>query len=151
MKWGYMAGWVSIFTAMGLFCNVAIKLHHRASMETGVSTVPPSTPPVASDDAKLTAYFINMERSVDRRDRITSSIGQYVHLESFPAVIPEQVPDLCYETQDVYETNSGVKFAGELALTLSHMGAIRKAYRANLRELLLLEDDASPLLFPYHE
>eukprot|EP00918_Siedleckia_nematoides_P087426 GHVU01192343.1.p1 GENE.GHVU01192343.1~~GHVU01192343.1.p1 ORF type:complete len:337 (+),score=12.42 GHVU01192343.1:695-1705(+) len=108
--------------------------------------------------AKLNAYYINLDRSRYRNSMIRRSMASYFNLTRIPAATPDMLHALCAETNrnatdghatDALRAISNVSYIGELALSMSHLRAIKAAYDSGHEHSVILEDDASPIFLPY--
>lgn len=105
----------------------------------------------------MVAYYINMKRSKDRREHMDAQkkkLGVYV-FSRMPAVDGKL---LVSKTKNLVETNDLVRFTnkgfsiksmGELAVTLSHLKAIKLAYESGKDYTLICEDDISLSYVPF--
>lgn len=89
----------------------------------------------------IVKYYINLERSGDRRDSFESNFPDAIRIEACDGLKLQ-------EYKDVIPPKKTVSTPTELGCTLSHLRAIRCAYLNNLDEVIVIEDD---LLNPYED
>jgi GR25 family glycosyltransferase involved in LPS biosynthesis len=87
----------------------------------------------------LTKYYINLEKSEDRRNSIKVNFPEAIRIEAYDGFKLGKYKDFILPKKTVSTST-------ELACTLSHLKAIKYAYSNNLEEVLIIEDD---LLNPY--
>lgn len=93
----------------------------------------------------IPVYYINLERSADRRRWMESQIKRF-HITQAERVV--RVEGRADPTISYVCTFTNLS-SSEIGCTLSHLRAIKQAYDRNLSEVLIVEDDASFLLSPY--
>jgi len=105
-------------------------------------------------------YYINMEQSSARRERMQLDFGDIWDLRRSPAVdgmdagaVVELMGQANYDeilpslSKDRYP---GTINGGELGCVLSHLTAIRRAYIDGNDMAMIVEDDITPLLMQVH-
>lgn len=99
----------------------------------------------STNNIDIPVYYINMNRSTDRRSWMESQIKRF-HIDQVERVI--EVEGRADPSVDYVCTFDNLS-SSEIGCTLSHLRAIKLAYDRNLSEVLIVEDDASFLLSPY--
>lgn len=89
----------------------------------------------------IVKYYINLDRSRDRRDSIEKNFPDAIRIEACDGL-------KLHEYVDVIVPKKTVSMPTELGCTLSHLRSIRCAYLNDLDEVLIIEDD---LLNPYED
>ena len=103
---------------------------------------------------EIPAYYINLDRSIYRKEFMENQRSYFKTLTHIPAVNGKNVKSLKKVSmqQKKFTINklSGVTVSsGELGCMLSHMKAIRTAYTAGDDVALILEDDVCLALHPF--
>ena len=99
-------------------------------------------------------YYINLDRSKDRKKHIEEQIKTYKvsNIERVKAFDGSKIKDLKVGEIDGYRyknTKTPNCKKSELAITLSHILAINKAFEKNNEHAIIMEDDIDFLLMPY--
>lgn len=99
-------------------------------------------------------YYINLDRSKDRKKHIEEQIKTYKvsNIERVKAFDGSKIKDLKVGEIDGYRyknTKTPNCKKSELAITLSHILAINKAFEKNNEHAIIVEDDIDFLLMPY--
>lgn len=102
-------------------------------------------------------YFINLEKSVDRRNHMVSQFAKF-NINNYTRI--DAVNGYDYKTNTgrlhikdapdlFFKTNYTGYLPGELGATLSHLKTIYMAYNTGHNNILILEDDVSFNLMPF--
>ena len=102
---------------------------------------------------KIPKYYINLDRSVDRREALEAEIARYEveNIHRFKAIDGRDIKDIHQGEID------GVKYVNDysnctkyqLAITLSHLECIRRAGEKGEFPFIILEDDVRFTLMPH--
>lgn len=102
----------------------------------------------------IAKYYINLDRSKDRKKHIEEQIKTYKisNIERVKAFDGSKIKNLKIGEIDGYKYKNTKKpncKRSELAITMSHILAINKAYEKNKEYAIIMEDDIDFLLMPY--
>jgi len=109
-----------------------------------------------TDKIKMPVYYINLEKSTERNEFIQTQMKKYgIQGNRIGGIYGK---DLVFEKDTIQLTDDkNIEFIntftsaspGELGCTLSHIKAIYTAFRNNDEHALIIEDDASFVLYPH--
>jgi len=102
----------------------------------------------------IAKYYINLDRSKDRKKYIEEQIKTYKisNIERVNAFDGSKIKNLKIGEINGYKYKNTKKpncKRSELAITMSHILAISKAYKKNKEYAIIMEDDIDFLLMPY--
>lgn len=94
----------------------------------------------------IPVYYINLQRSVERENYMQEQIKKYniTNVTRIEAIDGKKLNNKIEYTSDFNELTNN-----EVACTLSHLSAIKRAYDNDLSEVLIVEDDVSFILAPF--
>jgi len=102
---------------------------------------------------KIPKYYINLDRSKDRREALEAEIARYEveNIHRFKAIDGRDIKDIHQGEIDgvqyVNDYSNCTKY--QLAITLSHLECIRHAGEKGVFPFIILEDDARFTLIPH--
>lgn len=109
---------------------------------------------VSEDFINFPKYYINLDRSKDRRKNMEKEIEEYglKNIKRIAAFDGKKLGNRRKGTIDGYEyKNISDKkcMKSEIAITMSHIKSIQQAYKDKNKKALILEDDTSMTLVPH--
>jgi len=104
---------------------------------------------------KIPKYYINLDRSKKRKENIERMIKTYniENIERIKAFDGNDINNISEGEIDNYKYRAESKYLdnskSELAITMSHILAIKKALDNNYDNIIIMEDDIDFFLIPY--